>query len=148
MYSRAFWKPSNVIKSIFSFAHSIPEGGLPSGKWVVLSVSGSGGNLAVLVQQTLVGVACGQVNGLGNILGEGAAVHALVQGGVDSLQQSGIALGNTDDVTSGKVSEAGKLILDGEYGFMVGYKNREVVKMSIYRKFMILMLQKSAKPYK
>ena len=28
-------------------------------------------------------------------------------------------------------SEAGKLILDGEYGFMVGYKNREVVKVPL-----------------
>ncbi len=28
-------------------------------------------------------------------------------------------------------SEAGKLILDGEYGFMVGYKNREIVKVPL-----------------
>ena len=28
-------------------------------------------------------------------------------------------------------AEAGKLILDGEYGFMVGYKNREIVKVSL-----------------
>ncbi len=28
-------------------------------------------------------------------------------------------------------SEAGRLILDGEYGFMVGYKNREVVKVPL-----------------
>ena len=28
-------------------------------------------------------------------------------------------------------AEAGKLILKGEYGFMVGYKNREVVKVSL-----------------
>jgi len=28
-------------------------------------------------------------------------------------------------------SEAGKLILEGEYGFMVGYKNREVVKVPL-----------------
>ena len=28
-------------------------------------------------------------------------------------------------------SEAGKLILDGKYGFMVGYKNREVVKVPL-----------------
>ena len=28
-------------------------------------------------------------------------------------------------------SEAGKLILKGEYGFMVGYKNREVVKVPL-----------------
>ncbi len=28
-------------------------------------------------------------------------------------------------------AEAGKLILDGEYGFMVGYKNREVVKVPL-----------------
>ena len=28
-------------------------------------------------------------------------------------------------------SEAGKLILEGEYGFMVGYKNREVVRVPL-----------------
>ena len=28
-------------------------------------------------------------------------------------------------------SEAAKLILDGEYGFMVGYKNREIVKVPL-----------------
>ncbi len=28
-------------------------------------------------------------------------------------------------------SEAGKMILDGEYGFMVGYKNREIVKVPL-----------------
>ena len=28
-------------------------------------------------------------------------------------------------------SEAGKLILKGEYGFMVGYRNREVVKVPL-----------------
>jgi 6-phosphofructokinase 1 len=28
-------------------------------------------------------------------------------------------------------SEAGRLILDGEYGFMVGYKNREVVRVPL-----------------
>lgn len=28
-------------------------------------------------------------------------------------------------------SEAGKLILDGEYGFMVGYKNREIVRVPL-----------------
>jgi len=28
-------------------------------------------------------------------------------------------------------AEAGKLILDGEYGFMVGYKNREIVKVPL-----------------
>ena len=28
-------------------------------------------------------------------------------------------------------SEAGKLILKGEYGFMVGYKNREIVKVPL-----------------
>ena len=28
-------------------------------------------------------------------------------------------------------SEAGKLILEGEYGFMVGYKNREVIKVPL-----------------
>ena len=28
-------------------------------------------------------------------------------------------------------AEAGKLILKGEYGFMVGYKNREVVKVPL-----------------
>ena len=28
-------------------------------------------------------------------------------------------------------SEAGKLILNNEYGFMVGYKNREVVKVPL-----------------
>ena len=28
-------------------------------------------------------------------------------------------------------AEAGKLILDGEYGFMVGYKNREIVRVPL-----------------
>ena len=28
-------------------------------------------------------------------------------------------------------SEAGQLILKGEYGFMVGYKNREIVKVPL-----------------
>ena len=28
-------------------------------------------------------------------------------------------------------AEAGKLILKGEYGFMVGYKNREIVKVPL-----------------
>ena len=28
-------------------------------------------------------------------------------------------------------SEAGKLIMNGEYGFMVGYKNREIVKVPL-----------------
>ena len=28
-------------------------------------------------------------------------------------------------------SEAGKLILNGEYGFMVGYKNREIVRVPL-----------------
>ncbi len=28
-------------------------------------------------------------------------------------------------------AEAGKLILEGEYGFMVGYKNREIVKVPL-----------------
>ena len=28
-------------------------------------------------------------------------------------------------------AEAGKLILDGQYGFMVGYKNREIVKVPL-----------------
>ena len=28
-------------------------------------------------------------------------------------------------------SEAGKLILDNQYGFMVGYKNREIVKVPL-----------------
>ena len=28
-------------------------------------------------------------------------------------------------------SEAGKLILKGEYGFMVGYRNREIVKVPL-----------------
>ena len=28
-------------------------------------------------------------------------------------------------------AEAGKLILNGEYGFMVGYKNREIVKVPL-----------------
>ena len=28
-------------------------------------------------------------------------------------------------------AEAGKLILSGEYGFMVGYKNREIVKVPL-----------------
>ena len=28
-------------------------------------------------------------------------------------------------------SEAGKLIMQGEYGFMVGYKNREIVKVPL-----------------
>lgn len=27
--------------------------------------------------------------------------------------------------------EAGKLIMNGEYGFMVGYKNREIVKVPL-----------------
>ena len=28
-------------------------------------------------------------------------------------------------------SEAGKLILDGQYGFMVGYRNREIVRVPL-----------------
>ena len=28
-------------------------------------------------------------------------------------------------------SEAGKMILEGDYGFMVGYKNREIVKVPL-----------------
>ena len=28
-------------------------------------------------------------------------------------------------------AEAGKMILDGQYGFMVGYKNREIVRVSL-----------------
>ncbi|MBR6303453.1 MAG: 6-phosphofructokinase, partial [Lachnospiraceae bacterium] len=28
-------------------------------------------------------------------------------------------------------AEAGKLILEGKYGFMVGYKNREIVKVEL-----------------
>jgi 6-phosphofructokinase 1 len=28
-------------------------------------------------------------------------------------------------------AEAGKLILQGEYGFMVGYKNREIVRVPL-----------------
>ena len=28
-------------------------------------------------------------------------------------------------------AEAGKLILEGEYGFMVGYRNREIVKVPL-----------------
>ena len=28
-------------------------------------------------------------------------------------------------------AEAGKLILDGQYGFMVGYKNREIVRVPL-----------------
>ena len=28
-------------------------------------------------------------------------------------------------------AEAGKMILDGQYGFMVGYKNREIVRVPL-----------------